>query len=96
MARGRPTGQMTHRRRQVLRCLIMAKAEGQRVTYAEIARRCGLCDYREARRVVADMRKIARGSSLSAFSAVGAVGDGKAGRPRSTGLETENRAICPA
>lgn len=56
--RGRPAGQMTTRRRQVLCEIADAVAQGERVTLASLARRCGLCDYREARRIMADLRKI--------------------------------------
>jgi hypothetical protein len=35
-----------------------AVANGERVTLASLARRCGLYDYREARRVMADLRKM--------------------------------------
>jgi hypothetical protein len=56
--RGRPAGQMTHRRRQVLEALTQAACEGERITLARLARRCGLYDYRHARRVVGDLRRI--------------------------------------
>ena len=59
MARGRPSGQMTHRRRQVLGEIIRAAHRGERLSLASVARRCGLYDYREARRIVADLRKLA-------------------------------------
>lgn len=58
MARGRPSGQMTHRRRQVLEEYIDAAQDGERISLARLARRCGLYDYREARRIVADLQKI--------------------------------------
>jgi DNA-binding IscR family transcriptional regulator len=58
MARGRPAGQMTHRRRQVLDAMTMAAAQGEPISFARLARRCGLYDYREARRIVADLRKL--------------------------------------
>lgn len=56
--RGRPPGQMTHRRRQVLAEYAEAALNGQRISWAELARRCGMYDYREARRVVGDLKKL--------------------------------------
>lgn len=56
MSRGRPPGQMTHRRRQVLEEYIDAAQEGRRISWAELARRTGLYDYREARRIVSDLK----------------------------------------
>lgn len=58
MGRGRPAGQMTHRRRQVLAEITEAAANGERITMAALARRCGLCDYREAARIARDLRKM--------------------------------------
>lgn len=58
MARGRPSGQMTHRRQQVLAQIADAIAGGESVTLASLARRCGLYDYRDARRVMADLKKL--------------------------------------
>lgn len=55
MGRGRPKWRMTKRRRQVLRKLIDCAANGERLTMAELARRCGLYDYRHARRIVKDL-----------------------------------------
>lgn len=49
---------MTHRRRQVLEQVIDAAQEGERLSLARIARTCGLYDYREARRIVSDLRKL--------------------------------------
>lgn len=49
---------MTHRRQQVLAQIADAIAGGQTVTLASLARRCGLYDYRDARRVMADLRKM--------------------------------------
>lgn len=57
MSRGRPAGQMTHRRQQVLAEIERAERQGERHTYASIARRCGLCDYREAMRIARDLRR---------------------------------------
>lgn len=58
--RGRPPGQMTHRRRQVLGEMIEAALRGERLTAAALARRCGLCDYREAGRIVRDLHIMGR------------------------------------
>lgn len=49
---------MTHRRQQVLEHLSDRIAEGERITLASVARRCGLYDYREARRIVGDLREM--------------------------------------
>jgi len=57
-ARGRPSGQMTHRRRQVLEAFADAAAHGERISWAALARRCGLYDYREARRIACDLRAL--------------------------------------
>ena len=56
--RGRPAGQMTHRRQQVLAEIADAVAQGERVTLASLARRCGLHDYRNARRIMSDLKRI--------------------------------------
>jgi len=58
MARGRPAGKLTHRRQQVLSEISDAVAQGERVTLASLARRCGLYDYRDARRVMGDLKRI--------------------------------------
>jgi len=58
MARGRPAGLMTHRRRQVLEQITAAVSSGERVTLARLARGCGLHDYRDARRVMTDLKKM--------------------------------------
>lgn len=62
MSRGRKPMQMTHRRRQVLEEIRKAHAEGQKITLARLARRCGLYDYRDARRIVDDLKKMKRGN----------------------------------
>lgn len=62
--RGRPPGQMTHRRRQVLEAMNHAAAQGEPITLARLARRCGLYDYREARRIVADLRKLGQAQEI--------------------------------
>ena len=56
--RGRPTGQMTQRRRQVLQTYAEMVSEGERVRLAELARRCGLYSYREARRTLNDLKRM--------------------------------------
>jgi hypothetical protein len=58
MARGRKPNQMTHRRRQVLDEITEAVAHGERLTLASIARRCGLYDYRDARRIMRDLQRM--------------------------------------
>lgn len=57
--RGRPAMQMTHRRKAVLAAAGAAIAQGERLTYSALARRCGLCDYREARRIFSDLKRMA-------------------------------------
>jgi hypothetical protein len=49
---------MTHRRRQVLNHLTDCALNGERVTMAELARRCGLYDYRDVRRIVRDLNRM--------------------------------------
>jgi len=58
MSKGRPPGQMTHRRRQILAAYADAARRGELLSLAQIARTCGLYDYREARRIVSDLRKL--------------------------------------
>lgn len=60
MTRGRPPLRMTYRRRQVLEEIRKAAAEGEQVSLARLARRCGLYDYREARRIVEDLKKMGK------------------------------------
>lgn len=52
MPPGRPLLAMTHKRRRILVELIEAKQRGERISMAELARRTGLYDYRDARRTV--------------------------------------------
>ena len=54
--RGRPKWVMTTRRKQVLAELESKALSGAQVTMAELARRCGLYDYRHARRIVKDLK----------------------------------------
>lgn len=58
MSRGRPAGQMTHRRQQILAEYADAAARGDRLSLAQLARRCGLHDYRDARRIVTDLKRL--------------------------------------
>lgn len=58
MSRGRPPQRMTHRRQQVLEQMTEAAKNGEQVSLARLARRCGLYDYRHARRIVGDLRKM--------------------------------------
>lgn len=55
---GRPKNAITARRKQVLDELCVAAAEGRRVTLSELARRCGLYDYRHARRIKRDLEQM--------------------------------------
>lgn len=55
-ARGRPAGQMTHRRQQVLAAYADRAANGQRISWAELARRTGLHSYNDARRIINDLK----------------------------------------
>ena len=56
--RGRPRGQMTHRRQQVLAEYATAAKNGERISWAELARRTGLHSYNDARRIIRDLEKI--------------------------------------
>lgn len=56
--RGRPAGLMTHRRQQVLAEYGQAISAGERVSWAELARRCGLHSYNDARRIISDLKKM--------------------------------------
>ena len=58
MPRGRPAGQMTRNRQRVFEEYVLAALRGEHISLATIARRCGLHDYRKARKVVADLRKM--------------------------------------
>lgn len=60
MARGRPSGTMTHRRQQVLESYADAAANGERISWAELARRCGLHGYSDARRIIRDLERIGK------------------------------------
>lgn len=54
----RPANCMTHRRRQVLEEIMDAAAHGEQITLARLARRCGLYDYRHARRIKRDLERM--------------------------------------
>lgn len=56
--RGRPKHVMTNRRRQILREYENMAFHRQPVSYAELARRTGLFSYRNARRIVQDLRRM--------------------------------------
>lgn len=56
--RGRPKLTMTPLRAEVYAELTRCVSSGQRLTLAELARRCRLYDYRDARRVVEDLKKM--------------------------------------
>ena len=58
MSRGRPAGRMTHRRQQVLAEYQTAAAKGERISWAELARRTGLYSYSDARRIMRDLKII--------------------------------------
>jgi hypothetical protein len=56
--RGRPPGAMTMRRKQVLALYQDAAERGERISLSRMARETGLFDYRKARRVLNDLRRI--------------------------------------
>lgn len=58
--RGRPVGLMTHRRTQVYEEMVRIASEGGEVRLARLARSCGLYDYRNVRRIVADLRRLGK------------------------------------
>lgn len=58
MNRGRPSGRMTPRRQAVLDCISGYRARGFHVSLSRIARDCGLHDYRDARRIVGDLKEM--------------------------------------
>lgn len=49
---------MTHRRQQVLAEYQTAAAKGERISWAELARRTGLYSYSDARRIIRDLKII--------------------------------------
>lgn len=54
--RGRPSGRMTHRRQQVLDALMDAAHNGEHISLAKLARKIGVYDYRDARRIRDDLK----------------------------------------
>lgn len=58
--RGRPAGQMTHRRQQIFDAIIEAAERGEVVSAWHLARRCGIYDYRNAKRIVRDLKRLGR------------------------------------
>lgn len=54
----RPSGQMTHRRRQVLAALLALREAGVPVRPSEVARRCGMGNWRNAARVMRDVERL--------------------------------------
>lgn len=58
--RGRPAGTMTPNRQRILAEYLDAIAEGRRVSLAELARRTGMCDFRNARRTLDDLKRMGR------------------------------------
>lgn len=57
-ARGRPAGQMTRRRQQMLAAYQQAASEGQPIRLARMARECGLHSYNDARRILTDLKRL--------------------------------------
>lgn len=55
-ARGRPALKLTPLRAEVLAQLSRSFAKREQLTLAELARRCRLYDYRDARRVIRDLK----------------------------------------
>lgn len=49
---------MTHRRKQIFEEMADAAARGEKITLASLARRCGLYDYRHARRIKRDLERM--------------------------------------
>lgn len=56
--RGRPAGQMTHRRRQVLEAYQSAAERGEHISLSRMARECGFSDYRNVKRVLRELRQM--------------------------------------
>ena len=56
MSRGRPAGQMTQRRQQVLAAYSEAMKRGEPIRLARLARECGLHDRQKLNRVLRDLR----------------------------------------
>jgi DNA-binding IclR family transcriptional regulator len=60
MTIGRPPLQMTRRRLDVLHEYTQAIEAGERISLAELARRCGISDYNSARRILNDLKRMGR------------------------------------
>lgn len=58
--RGRPIGQMTFRRRQVLEKYVDLTQAGERVSVSRLSRECGFFDYRNAKRVLRDLQSMGK------------------------------------
>lgn len=56
--RGRPAGRMTLRRRQAFDAITEAAANGESITPAHLARKIGVYSYRDAKRIVGDLKKM--------------------------------------
>lgn len=56
--RGRPAGRMTVRRRQALDVIVEAAVQGENISLARLARKIGVYSYRDARRIVDDLRRL--------------------------------------
>lgn len=68
-ARGRPKFTMTHRRRQVLEHYADMAANNEPIRWAEIARRCGLYSYNDARRIARDLEQMGAIKSIGQMGA---------------------------
>lgn len=53
-------GRLTSNRKRVLAEYAAMIAAGERVSWAELARRCGLHSYRDARRTISDLERFGR------------------------------------
>lgn len=58
ISRGRPAGQLTRRRRDVLAYVVEREGRGEPIILGEIVRRYKFADRSDARRVLKDVRKI--------------------------------------
>lgn len=54
---GRPKGQMTRHRKAILHEIAAACERGEHISLAELARRTGMYDYRDARRVLQEIQR---------------------------------------
>lgn len=67
--RGRPAGQMTPRRRQVLGHLADCAAAGQRITLGQLVRSCGIYQREDAKRILRDLRRLRMDVNFSVLPA---------------------------